>query len=132
MSDTERIDRLEEGLALLLVERFGGQANLPDLRRAVRLGMRHLVPEVEQRVDAGLRSETRACQYIGRNVEEIRAFVDGRATVSIDDISSAIWLVQSGRSTRVRVGGWIADDPRDGRFYTTEESPLEEHDYAIR
>jgi hypothetical protein len=125
MSENERLDRLEEAVALLLVERFGGQANLPDLRRAVRLEMRHLLPEVEQRVDSGLLSETRVCQYTGRNVNEVREFVGATATVNTDDLSNAVWLVQRGHSMRVRAGVWIVRDPRDGGFYVTEESPLE-------
>lgn len=122
----DRLDRLERAVALLLLERYGGNnsVNAGELRRTVKGEMRELIAETVEREEARLVDATPLVQYTGRNLDALREFVGDAASVNADDTSNACFIVQNGTPTRVRAGAWLAQDPHTGKFYVTQ-SPKE-------
>ena len=121
-----RLERVEEALTLLLIERYGGDvsADLSGLRTSVRRTLPALSKEVRERIRDHRLDNTKACQWTGENILAVREFVGTDASVREDDGSSTVlWLVCRGQSTRLRAGSWLAKDS-GGRVYTTP-SPLE-------
>ena len=132
MSDNDeiirRLDRLEDGLALLLVERYSGpMTDVGELRRSVKGEMGELGREVQERLQGRLEDSTPVCQYTGINVDELRAFVGADASVAADPSSrTVVWFVRDGRSERVSPGQWFARDPSTDRVYLAEPPTLRE------
>ncbi len=110
---TRRLERLEEGLSLLLLERHPGDAtaDLSTLRASVRSALPALSKEVRGRVRDRRLDTTPVIQWTGENLAAVVEFCGSSATVREDDGSPAVlWLICRGHSSRLRAGSWLAKD----------------------
>jgi hypothetical protein len=116
---SDRLDRLDRAVALLLAERFGG-TDVGELRRQVKAETPMMLKEVAEGWQAQLVDATPLVQYTGKNVDAVREFVGDAASVNED--GRALCIVQRGTTMHVRAGQWVAQDPRTGEFYTTSKA----------
>jgi hypothetical protein len=123
MSDTKRLDAIEEAVAALLAERYGiggvsfDTVDTSDLHREVKRAAPGLVASAAERVSERVLDATARVQFTGRNVAAIQEFVGDAASVSTT--GSTCWIVQAGRSMRVAPGAWLAIDPSTNEIFTT-------------
>ena len=117
----ERVERLEEVVVALAVDRYGGTGDLGEIRRAVKAALPELTAEVRERVRQRISDATPRCQYTGEDLDDVIAFAGDLATVRQDN--GATWLICQGKPTRVFPGTWLAKDNVYGRILVTEFHP---------
>ncbi len=122
---TRRLDSLEDGLVLLLLERYGGAGvDTAGLRDSVRSELSSLAGEVRERLRNRMEDSRVLCQFTGANREDVVQFCGSSATVREDESApTVLWIIAGGNSQRIRAGTWLERD-RAGRILVTK-SPVE-------